>query len=256
MTLEFFGVKTAKIKDMISGDLPVVETGILRTDCVFLLEDNTYQHLEFESSYKKDNLVRFAKYDLYLYERDNRKINTIVIYSADVKTADTSLEIGSLTYTPNVVMMCDYDGNAVYAELEAKLNNGQELSEKDMLNLIFLPLMRHNIPKAELAKKSIELAKTISDRTKSEACIASTIAFAEKYLNEAEIKQIEEAFKMTGIFTRLLTEELTKEAEKIAIKLLKKGISVDDIADSTNLDVEAVKELQEQLEQEAEENAE
>ena len=80
MTLEFFGVKTAKIKDMISGELPIVEVGIMRTDCIFLLEDNTYQHLEFETSYSKDNLARFAKYDLYTYERDKREINTIVIY--------------------------------------------------------------------------------------------------------------------------------------------------------------------------------
>jgi len=247
MTLEFFGVKTAKIKEMISGELPAVEVSVLRTDCIFLLEDDTYQHLEFETSYNKENLVRFAKYDLYLYERDKRKISTTIIYSAEVKNADRSLEIGSLAYTPNVVMMRDYDGGAIFAELEAKLTNSEDLTDKDILNLIFLPLMRHTQPKYELVEKSIKLANTIPEQNKRDGCIASTVNFAEEYLDDDDKKRILEVIKLPSIMEMLLTEKMLETAKK----LLKKGISIEDISESTELSIETIKELQEELAEEA-----
>ena len=249
MTLEFFGVKAAKIKELISGELPVVEVSVLRTDCIFLLEDDTYQHLEFETAYNKDNLVRFAKYDLYLYERDKREINTTVIYSAEVKTADRSIKIGSLEYTPNVVMMRDYDGGAIFAELEAKLKNGEDLTDKDILNLIFMPLMRNSAPKLELVEKSIKLANTISDQSKRDGCIASTVHFADRYLNDDDRKHVLEGLKMTRIAELLLEEK----AIEIAKNLLQEKIPMEVICKSTNLSIETIEELQEQLEEEADE---
>ena len=49
---------------------------------------------------------------------------------------------------------------------------------------------------------------------------------------------------MTDIFSRLLTDALTVEYSKIVKKMLKKGLSLDDIADLTDIDI--IKELQEQ----------
>jgi hypothetical protein len=55
--------------------------------------------------------------------------------------------------------MGEYDGNTIFAELEAKIKAEQDLTDFDMLNLVLLPLMRHTMPRKELAAKSIELAK-------------------------------------------------------------------------------------------------
>jgi len=254
-TLDFYGIKTAKIKGLINVELPIVEVAESSMDYIFLLEDNTYLHYEFETSYKKDNLIRFAKYDLRVYERDNREINTVVIYSADVKNAATELKIGSLTYTPNVVMMCNYDGNAVYAELEKKLREKQGLSDKDILNLIFLPLMRNTISKIELVEKSIELSQQIDDENKREACIASAFAFSVKYLNDTEIKRIWEGIKMSNLNTALKMI-ITDEMLEVARKAIKEKLSVELISKLTGLDIETIEDLREQLEQETEENAE
>ena len=241
-TLEFYGVKSAKIKELINVDLHVVEVADMSTDFVFLLEDNTYLHFEFQTAYSKNDLIRFANYDLLLYQRDKRELQTVVIYSSDVKTAAAELKVGSLVYTPDIVMMYDYDGNAIYAELETKLKAGQELSDADMLNLIFLPLMRNDIPKAELAEKSIELAKTIQDETKRNACIASTVAFMEKYLNDSDRKRILGVIKMTKIIEMLITEEMIE----VAKRMLAKNKPIEEIAEFTELDIETVQSLQEQ----------
>lgn len=42
INLEFYGVKTAKIKELINVELPIVEIKDNSIDFVFLLEDNTY----------------------------------------------------------------------------------------------------------------------------------------------------------------------------------------------------------------------
>jgi predicted transposase/invertase (TIGR01784 family) len=252
-TLEFYGVKTAKIKELINVELPVVEVAKTSTDFIFLLEDDTYLHFEFQTAYKKDDLIRFAMYDLRLYERDKRKMQTVVIYSSDVRKAEDSLNIGSLTYAPLKVMMGEYDGNAIYASLEAKLKAGHELTDADMLNLIFLPLMRNDISKAKLAEKSIELANTIHDETKRNTCIASAFAFSLKYLSDEEITRILEVLRMMSLdtaaamLTDVAVEVVTKkQAIEIAKKLIKKGLSLEDIADSTGLEIADIKELQEQ----------
>jgi hypothetical protein len=247
-TLGFYGIKSAKIKELINTELPFIEVREKTTDFVFLLEDNTYQHYEFESSYKKSNLVRFATYDLLLYERDGRQVSTVIIYSADVpKNAPESLKIGSLEYTPDIIMLCDYDGNAIYKELERKLKAKQELTDADMLNLLFLPLMKSDISKYELAEKSIELAKTIKDEKKQDICIVSTVAFMEKYLTETEMKKLWEMIKMTRA-VEIFLEEAVKETEKkkaveIATKMLRKNKPIEEIIEFTELTEKEIKDI-------------
>jgi hypothetical protein len=244
-TLEFYGIKTAKIKEMINVELPVIEVGESSMDFVFLLEDDSYLHYEFQTSYKKDDLIRFANYDWRLYANDKRKITTVIIYSSDVKKADDSLDIGCSIYAPSKVMMYEYDGNVIYSELESKLRTKQELTDIDMLNLIFLPLMRNDIPKQELATKSIELANTIPDKDKRDACIASAMAFMNKYLSDEDKKRLLEGLKMADIVTMFITDERID----IAKSLLSDDVPIKAIIKATGLDLETLKALQEQQEQ-------
>ena len=65
------------------------------------------------------------------------------IQKIDVKTKPKFLDMGTLSYNPDVILMADYDGNKTYIDL-------------DMLDLIFLPLMYHTIPRKELAAKKID----------------------------------------------------------------------------------------------------
>ena len=257
-TLEFFGINTAKIKELINVELPVVEVGESSADFVFLLEDDKYLHFEFQNGFSKNDLIRFAGYDIRLYARDGREIITVVIYSSDVKTADTNLKIGSLTYAPEKIMMSDYDGNAVYSTLEEKLKSEQDLTDADILNLILLPLMRNNIPKDELAKKSIKLANTIQNRNKRDTCTASVFAFSSNYLTNTQIdelqREVSKVNAFTDMMTRIVMDEIADDRVKIAKKMLAKNKSIEEIAEFTELDIDAIEALQEQLEQEDDDN--
>jgi len=244
VTLEFYGIKTAPIKELINPELPVVEVGGGAADMVFLLADDTYMHFAFETGHNStDALLKCASYDLRLYERDRRKIRPVVIYTAEVKTKPPGLDIGALSYNPDVILMCDYDGDAIFAALEAKIQSGQELTDIDMLNLVLLPLMHHTLPRKELAADSIKLAQAILDTTKRNACIAAAFAFASKYLNKNEADKLLEVLSMTDLGNMLMENK----AIEIAKTMLKDGVGISTVSKYTGLDEATVRQLQTEL---------
>ena len=63
------------------------------------------------------------------------------------------------------------------------------------------------------------------------------------------MKKIVEVFRMTDVYKMIVNDKVFE----IAKKLLKKGISVEDVADSTEFDIDTIEALKEQLEQGIEE---
>ena len=260
--LEYYGIKsTAKVKDLINVEFQVVEVSEARADFVLLMDDDTYKHFEYQSSYNKKDLTRFARYNSLLYDRDGRPVQTIIIYSANVKTIDESLNIGTLTYKPINVMMNKFNGGKIYKDLEAKLKAKKELSDIDMLNLIFLPLMKSKLSKGELALKSVELAKSIEDRSKRETCIVSAIAFTVKYLNENQLNKLWEAIIMDKAIGSFFQQKIDIEVDKRSreeklnyAKSLLDILSIEIIAKKFKLSKEEIEELKQYKAQTAENN--
>lgn len=246
-TLEFYGIKTPKIKELINVELPIIEVGESSSDFIFLLEDNSYLHFEFQTTYNKSDLTRFAYYDLRLFECDGRNITTVIIYPSGVKKADTELNIGSLLYNPNKIMMIDYNGNAIYEELENKIRDGNILDDVDMLKLIFLPLMKTDMSRDVLTVNSIKLAQTIPDSIKRNACIAADFAFGSKYLTESDWEKIKEVIKMTDLATMLIEDAIQDDRIEIAKSMLKDKANIDFISKHTKLGKSIIQELQEEL---------
>jgi len=67
-TLEMLGLKTARIVDVMPTVLPVVEAAEKRVDFVFLLEDETLLHLEFQTTVPEELLRRVAFYGARIVE--------------------------------------------------------------------------------------------------------------------------------------------------------------------------------------------
>ena len=51
-------------------------------DFVFYLADDSYLHLEFQSSQGPKELERFMEYDVALYRKSHKTIHTYVVYGA------------------------------------------------------------------------------------------------------------------------------------------------------------------------------
>jgi len=217
-------------------------------DVVFLLEDDTYLHFAFETGHNSTGaMLKSAGYDIRLYERDGREIYPVIIYTADVKNKPRGIKIGALTYTPDIILMNEYDGTNIFAELETKIKAGQELQDMDILNLVLLPLMKHTLPRRELAEKTIKLAQSIPDATKRNACIAAAFAFGNAYLDDADTTKLLEVLKMSDLGVLLVRDSVINKAKEIAKKMLQRGMSIDAIAEDTGLDETTIKELQAEL---------
>jgi hypothetical protein len=176
------------------------------------------------------------------------------------------LKIGSLEYNPNIILMGEYDGNAIFAELEAKINASQELADVDLLNLVLLPLMKHTMPRRELAENTINLAQKIPDETKRDACIAAAYAFTSKHLNEADRLKLLEVLRMCDVLERYLDgriKEGVREGIKEGIELkvnesisnvaknqLRDNFPLDLIVRHTGLDMKTVKRLKAEVDRE------
>jgi hypothetical protein len=182
-------------------------------------------------------------YNIRLYERDGRRIITVIIYTAKVNHATDSINIGSLVYNPQRVMMKDYDGDSVYRDLTARIEAGQDITDADMLNLIFLPLMKHTIDSGELAVKSVQLAQRIQDTAKRNACIAAAFAFGSKFLSDVDMETLKGALKMTDLAEMIIGDKLIE----IAKGMLKDKVSIDFVSRHTGLDESTVRELQTEL---------
>ena len=150
-------------------------------------------------------------------------------------------------YTPDVILMGEYDGNSIFADLEAKIKAGQELSDLDMLNLVLLPLMQHTIPRKELAAKSIELAQTIPDVTKRNACIAAAFAFASRYLEENEIDKLLEVLRMTDLGEMLVMDAIKDDRIEVAKNALLEGVPIRSISRITGIDEATIRRIQAEM---------
>jgi hypothetical protein len=65
---------TSEVKEILSTDLPDVQTKDDKADTLYLLEDGTFLHVEYQTTFKKHDSFRFARYvlDLYNKYKDNK----------------------------------------------------------------------------------------------------------------------------------------------------------------------------------------
>ena len=257
-TLEMLGLKTARIVDIMPTVLPVVEAAEKRVDFVFLLEDETLLHLEFQATVPEDLLRRVAFYGARIVERHNRDVNTAIIYSGRIENAPDQLQKGSLTYKATNVYLKNMDGDMEYNRMKAKNEQGEALDETDLQKLIFLPLMKSKQPETEMAIQAAELAKASKNEHTSFA-IGAIVAITDKFLPEEYKKRLLEVLRMTQIEQWLREEgreEGLKEGElkgKLEGKLeaaknaLLEGLEPQTVAKITGLPLETIQKIKAEI---------
>lgn len=210
--LEFFGIK-AKIITAARTELKNLQIDTSFMDYTFLLDDNSFLHLEFQTTNRKNDLARFLAYDEVLYYKEHRPVNTIVVYSSNIKKAETNINTGSIKYSVSAFYMNSLDGGAKYEYLKHKIQGGDILNSNDLLSLVFLPIMGNTKDKNERILESIKLAKEIKNRQNQMNSLALLYAFAEKFAEGGDMDKIKEVFSMTEL-GRLLREEGKEEGRK------------------------------------------
>lgn len=236
--LKFFGIDK-KVKDSSSTEIVVLEAKNLHMDYTFLMEDDTYIHVEFQTTDKgKDDLRRFRAYESLLSFQTGKDVVTYVVYSNGIQKTKSVLETGINQYNVKAMSMLDKDGDIVIKEVEEKINNNIEVTKQDLIALTFTPIMSGKLSKLDKIIKSIRLVKKIDNEYRYDV-ESMLYAFADKFLDRKDLGKVKEEISMTKLGEMLVEDGIKKgreeQATDTAIKAIKMGLDNEAISNLTGL---------------------
>ncbi len=207
---DFLMMELPGIVSYLETEFTEVKTNTERMDLNFILEDGSILHLEEEIEISVNDLIRFASYDLKLYNRYRDKIRTIILCIKGYPALEAGFNCSSLSYNTTVVNMSDKDGKKKLKELKEKIENKEQIN---YLDLIFLPLMNSDKKMVKRVKKTIELEEKLDvEQNLRNKIVALTIVLCDKFLNNKDMSELWEEYKMVKFF-KYVEEQGKKEGK-------------------------------------------
>lgn len=245
----FLDFDLPQIDSFLETEFVEIQTKENRIDMNFLLKDKTILHLEEEVTLSHEDIIRFAEYDLKLYNRYETKIHTVVFCINKVNLKKSFIDAGTLKYNVNIVDFSEKDGDRKLEELKQVIKEGKDINE---LELIFLPLMRSKLNKIDLVKEVVNLEIQISeDEAFKQKLVAITLVMSDKLINREELNSIWEEIRMFKFIEYAEGKGIEKGVDKGVEKattvaaMLLKGESEDAIIKETGLNSEQINKIKE-----------
>lgn len=230
-SLAAFGLPELKIVDILPTNLPVIESNELRLDNLFLLSDGSLAIIDYESSFSRENFVKYLNYIARVIRRfavrrelkDLKQLKMVVIYTADVERAEERYDLGGLILIVESAYLIHLDGSQIYDRLKHKIDAGEKLAEEELMELMILPLtVKGKKRKQETIEKAVNLGKRLPDREGQLKVIAGILTFTDKIIDRVYAKKLEEEMQMTLVGQMLMDEGYQRGMEKG----MEKGIQV------------------------------
>jgi hypothetical protein len=135
-TAEYHELNFPKIISVKPIDIPVINVSNQNPDfCSFVQKVSLVM---LQKHFPKSHLrsIRFAQYDIALYQKERRRINTVVMYSGKYESAENELDMGSIKYKVQQIFMTKYDGIKRFEELKEMevpkmFNTLEEIAKRD-----------------------------------------------------------------------------------------------------------------------------
>ena len=222
-SLAAFGLPELKIVDILPTNLPVIESNELRLDNLFLLSDGSLAIIDYESSFSRENFVKYLNYIARVIRRfavrrelkDLKQLKMVVIYTADVERAEERYDLGGLILIVESAYLIHLDGSQIYDRLKHKIDAGEKLAEEELMELMILPLtVKGKKRKQETIEKAVTLGKRLPDREGQLKVIAGILTFTDKVIDRAYAKKLEEEMQMTLVGQMLMEEGYQRGKEK------------------------------------------
>lgn len=222
-SLAAFGLPELKIVDILPTNLPVIESNELRLDNLFLLSDGSLAIIDYESSFSRENFVKYLNYIARVIRRfairrelkDLKQLKMVVIYTADVERAEERYDLGGLILVVESAYLIHLDGSQIYHRLKNKIDAGEKLTEEELMELMILPLtVKGKKRKQETIEKAVNLGKRLPDREGQLKVIAGILTFTDKVIDRAYAKKLEEEMQMTLVGQMLMDEGYQRGMEK------------------------------------------
>lgn len=223
-SLTVYGIDVPKIVDVRPTNLPAIETSEHRMDNLFLLEDGSYAILDYESEYRVKNKIKYTGYVLRLLRRLQKegiditslRIRIIVIYTADVtreQTKDT-LNVGDVVVYTTEGFLSEISSEEVKTRIQRKIEKKQPLDDRDIMELIILPLTyKGKEKKRKAAQDAVNLAKEIEDESVQEMALAGILSFSDKIIDKKLANEIRRCLSMTKVGA-IIAREMEESEER------------------------------------------
>ena len=207
------GLDLPKIERVLPTQLPSVSANEVRADNIFLLDDGRILIVDYESKVKESNFIKYLGYIhgvLAWYYKEDKKIYNItmaIIYTGDIKSATSQLDIGSARITIKQVFLSNFNSGEMYDSLNGKVEAGESLTDDDIIKFIILPLTESRPTKKQgLIEKTIDLAKKVADDESQLFIIAGILVAADKFIDKGYSSMVKEWIRLTKV-ARLFEEE-------------------------------------------------
>lgn len=208
---DFLEVELPGIASYLETEFAEIETNLELLDLNFMLEDGSILHLEEEAEISVSDLIRFASYDLKLYNRYRDRIRTIILCIKGYTDSTAGFNCGSLGYNSTVVDMSKKDGKKKLEELKAKIEKKEKIN---YLDLIFLPLMNSDQKIVDRVKETIKLEEKLEiEQNSKNNLVALTVVLSDKFLSDQDMSEIWRDYKMVKFF-KYVEEQGKKEGKK------------------------------------------
>ncbi len=230
-SLKVYGLDVPEIKGVLPTNLPAVQLNEMRIDNLFLLADGSIAVIDYESTVKWENYLKYINYIVRILERYKEKkpkqIRMIVIYTADVEETLEEISFGCLTLKLEQAFLRGIDSEDVFNRLKSKVSSKAKLSDEELMEFIILPLTYKGKEKKKRAiMMAVELAKQIEDKAKQTFVLAGILVFADKVIDHDTAKYIREVLRMTQVAELLLEEGRVEGIEKGRKEGRQAGISL------------------------------
>lgn len=257
--LSLFGLKTKlKVVDIRPTNIPIIQARELRMDNLFELEDGSVAILDYESEYKEANFTKYGRYlmdviDRYLKEGKHPDIHMMVLYTADIEKAKTELSRTACRIQVEASYMTGLPSDAWLKEAQKGIAD-HTVTDEILMHLVLLPLTyKGEEKKQEAIRACVDLAKQLPNKEQETFALAGILTFTDKIINDETKRYIKEVLGMTQVGKMLMDEGRQeglqeglqkgqqKTAKKTAKNMLKRGDSIEDIAEVLELPTETIK---------------
>ncbi len=239
-----YGINLTPIRELLPTNLPKISANEKDIDNLFLLEDGTYAIVDYESEFKKLNKIKYLNYiarvmEKYYPKENDFHLRLVIIYTGDVKRAESIFETNCITLRMEQVFLSHIDGKTAFDTIFRKVQSGTLLEDDDLMKLVILPL---TIPgsqgKQEMLEKVVDLAEQIPDEGQRIFTLSGVIVASDKFIDRKYLEQIRRRINMTQLGQLYEKEKIeygNQKTREMALKMLRRNINIVDIMEVTGL---------------------
>lgn len=218
-----YGLNLPEIKAVLPTNIPAVRANELRLDNLFELADGTVAIVDYESKYRKKDMIKYLNYltgiaNRYLKQKkDCPALRMIVLYTGDIKRKQVSAEynIGAVRVTLEPAFLSELDSGNIFRNIKCKVEKKEHLSEEELMEFIILPLSyRNRKEKEDKIRETVKLAKQLKDRSQQVFVLSGILTFSDKLIDMETANQIRRIIEMTKV-EKIFEEEKLQAVAKV-----------------------------------------